>query len=316
MIKKWRTEIDIKPSIKKIDYSRNILLLGSCFSSEIGQKLENYKFQAKHNPSGISFNPISIFELFNEPDTTNGRIVEKDGLYFHYDFHSSIYHENLESLKTLTLSAYENLQEKLKKSDWIILTFGTAIIQETKDGKTVSNCHKQPKENFTKRYLSVEEIVKSFSKFRKKINPNTEILLNVSPIRHTREGISENQLSKSILRVACAQIEEQYANVYYLPSYEVMIDELRDYRFYKEDMIHPSKEAVEYIFELFLENYFSETTIREVKNVRNLLLAINHRPINKKSKAHELFLKELIIKLEHSNHDFSKEIATIKNIKS
>ena len=312
MTKKWQTTINLKPSLKKIDYSSNILLLGSCFSTEIGQKLENLKFRANHNPSGISFNPISIFQLFNQPDTSNKRIVEKDGLYFHYDFHSSISDEKSESLKTHILYAYRNLHEKLTESNWIILTFGTAIIHETKDGKAVSNCHKQPKENFKKRYLSVQEIIESFSKFYEKTTPNTEILLNVSPVRHTREGISENQLSKSILRVACAQIEAEYANVNYLPTYEVMIDELRDYRFYKEDMIHPSKEAAEYIFSLFLENYFSQTTIKEVKDVSTLLSAINHRPINENSKGHKIFLKELITKLEHSKHNFSKEIASIK----
>lgn len=312
MNKEWQTKVKIKPSIEKIDYTSNLILLGSCFSSEIGKKLMELKFNVALNPGGISFNPISIFNQFKKLDLEDDRIVEKDGLFFHYDFHSSINHETTLGLAALLHRTQDILLSRIKSCNWLIITLGTAIVHETLDSKVTANCHKQGKNLFNKRYLTVKEITDSFQKFYSQINADTTILLNVSPIRHTKEGLENNQLSKSILRVACSEISAKHKQVHYLPTYEIFIDELRDYRFYKKDMIHPSEEAVDYVFALFLENFFTLETCHEVKTVSKLIEELKHKPINKHSVAYKKFKQRLLKKLGESRHNFSQEIEHLK----
>lgn len=315
---KWRTEIQIKESREKYGYNHHFLLMGSCFSDEIGQRLYSNKFQPCVNPFGTIFNPIVLFEKIEKRDSiidAQHFIQEKD-LVFHYDYHSQFCGTSQQELIKKINLANQNLKDSIQKANVLVLTLGTAFVHTLKKtDKIVSNCHKQPSVNFTKRLLSVEEIVTSFKKLLHSFDTPPKIILTVSPVRHTKEGISENQLSKSILRVACSEICRLTDQIDYFPSYEVMIDDLRDYRFYKSDLIHPTTEAVDYIFEHFITTYFDKKSIDLLEKVKKINLDLSHRTEFKHSMSHQKFLQNLVQKLEVLNQtlDFNKEINHVKS---
>jgi hypothetical protein len=205
----------------------------------------------------------------------------------------------------------------LESTDVLILTLGTAFVHELKDSNTiVSNCHKQASQLFQKRLLSVEEITSQFDSIYHNINPKTQIVLNISPVRHTKDGMAENQLSKSTLRVACSIIESKYKNVSYLPTYEKMIDDLRDYRFYKEDLIHPNNQSVEIIFKEFSNSFFTKEAIALMQEVKKIQIGLNHRSLFDKSMSHQQFLSKLKAQIIELNKeiDLSSELQKIEEL--
>lgn len=303
---KLQLNFEIQPSKAKIGLQSNIVTIGSCFSENIGNQLIDNKINTSANPFGTVFNPSSIFKILNqtisrtEPDSEH--FLENEGQYLHYDFHS----KNNSSEKELLKNELENLQstvfEKLQTADFLIITFGTAFAYqflETK--KYVANCHKMPANFFRKDLLHVKHICQEFEQFYKKIktpNPKINIILTVSPVRHTKDGIPENQTSKSILRAACHYLCTDFADVQYFPAYEIMMDELRDYRFYEVDLIHPNKQAVDYIFERFASAYFDENLQNFILNWKRIKTELHHRPFNEKTTNHQNFLRSLLQKLE------------------
>jgi hypothetical protein len=319
----FRTELNIDPFSEKISHHSKILTIGSCFSQVIGEKLSKNKFETLVNPFGTIFNPVSILRLLKAAMTNDLSItdssVENKEAWFNYHFHSELYGTTREELNSKLKEKLIKVQEHLLLSDTILITLGTAFVYKLKSSnEIVANCHKVPSDNFNKELLSVEEIVASFTKFIKllkseKLKPR--IILTVSPVRHIKDTLSLNSLSKALLRAACHQLSESFPEVLYFPSYEIMMDDLRDYRFYKEDMIHPTEVAEEYIWNKFSDTYFEKSTKDIIKNWSVLSKALQHRPFREDSAEHKKFLKETLTKLELLNTkiDLQKEIDSLRS---
>lgn len=283
-----------------------ILTLGSCFADVVGHQLKAYKVNTEVNPFGTLFNPLSIFKIVSPTySRADERLyVQNSEAWVHYDFHSQFSGNSKDELSESINEKLINTQSYLsaQNSQFLLLTFGTSFIYKLLQPQTyVANCHKMPKNLFEKILLSVKDICKAFAILHqelKEINPNLRIVLTVSPVRHTKDGMAENQVSKSILRAACHYLTTDYQDVEYFPSYEIMMDDLRDYRFYKPDMIHPNEVAEQYIFEKFSETYFDDKLKDFIKIWQPIRKALNHRPFNEKSDIHQQFLRKLLGDLE------------------
>jgi hypothetical protein len=319
----FRTEIPSPTPGFNVDIKTPVLSIGSCFANDIGQRLADYKFSITTNPGGIIFNPCSIFDLLemalqNQPATDHA-ILQRDGVFLSHKFHSEIRSTTEAGLLLQIESAKKALRDSIQQSGLIILTFGTAWVYKLKkDDTLVANCHKVPQKQFSKTLLSVEDITERFRALKKEIsliNPQTKFLLTVSPVRHLKDTLALNSVSKSVLRLACHQLTAQYEEVDYFPSYELMMDDLRDYRFYERDMIHPTGQAVDYIWQKFTEAYFTPSSLAFAADWSQIRSAMQHRPFNPDSAAHQKFLKDLLKKVE--NHrgtvDVAKELSAIKS---
>jgi hypothetical protein len=314
----FRTIVDPKKSELKISHSTPIMMLGSCFAENIGQRLKQYKFNIDLNPFGITFNPVSITQSLNrivlaQPFSEN-ELFQHNGAWHSFMHHGSFSNTD----KTLCLSAINERvnysSNFLKTAQYLILTFGTAwVFYEKEANCPVNNCHKVPGSKFSRRLLKVEDIVKTYTNLiseLKKLNPQIKIILTVSPVRHLADGAEDNQVSKSILRLA---INELCNNglVSYFPAYEIMLDDLRDYRFYAEDMVHPSALAVDYIFTKFSETYFCKETVKLNSDITSISNAFSHKLFNPKSEHSKAFASktlQLIASLEQkASLDFSVE---------
>jgi hypothetical protein len=243
--------------------------------------------------------------------------LEQQGRFFHYRVHSSISANKKIQLWDRIEASQSLTQKYLTQASHIFITFGTAHIYELKSGgKQVANCHKQPQSLFIKKLMSLDEMKAHFEKFhalQKEKNPEAEIILTVSPVRHSKDGIPENQVSKSLLRVLAHQLTEEYENVSYFPSYELMMDDLRDYRFYKEDMVHPTPQAENYIWDFFQECFFDKSTVGNVKIIEGIQNSLSHKPFLPGSTAHQQFLQKLLQQMERMtpDFDFSMEIKEV-----
>ena len=301
----FRTKIDIKHSDYKISHSNNIMLIGSCFTENIGTKLNEYAFNTIQNPFGIVYNPQSIcdqiIQLIYNLSIEENELFFQNEQWHHYHFHSRFSNSN----KTDAIVAMNNSLEAghrfLKDADFLIVTLGTAKIYELLQSEgAIANCHKTPKNKFKESFLSndkIFELLKTTLNHLYKFNTNIRVILSISPIRHWKDGAIENLKSKSILNVATHQIIEQYAKVEYFPAYEIIMDELRDYRFYKEDMLHPSDTAIKYIWESFCNTYMSSETMQLNNSILDITNAKNHRPFNEKSEAYSKFINHNYLKI-------------------
>ena len=278
-----QTKVNSKPSEKKIGYQDKILLLGSCFADNIGAKFEEYYFQTTVNPFGTLYNPASIATAINHP-TSSYTILHHNGLWHSMMHHGSFSCPNKEELLQRCEQSRQQLQDALKEATTIIVTFGTAWVYEM-DGQVVANCHKMPADRFVRRCLSVQEIVDIWQPIIQAM-PDKHWIFTVSPIRHLKDGLHANQVSKAILLQAIDHLTQISTTLYhlipsctihYFPSYEIMMDELRDYRFYAEDMVHPSPLAVEYIWQRFVETYMSAATRDEMHVLHQLWRDRHHR---------------------------------------
>jgi len=301
----FRTIINNKPLPYKIDYDKVLFFLGSCFSENIGKRFEERKFHTLINPFGNIYNPISIFEnitrTLNNQEVSNEEIIFSNELYFSFFHHTLLANTNKEAYKTELNKLIDESHKSILSADVLIITLGTAWVYENKSNKKlVANCHKLPSSQFEKRVLNVKEITSSFSdvfKELKKLNPNLKVIFTLSPVRHIKDGIEENNLSKSILRVAIQEIVDYYEDCFYYPAYEIMMDDLRDYRFYEKDLIHPNEQAIDYIWHNFLESCVAENTIEIIKKVEKVLNASNHRPFNKATQSHQKFIEKTLLEI-------------------
>ncbi len=320
----FRTEVHTSDSPIKIDYDSQILTLGSCFATNIGDKLVSGKFSTKVNPLGISFNPLSIFELIEratlEDSDLSDYYLNRDGLFYNYKLHSDFRFETKNEFDRTITSSFNELHKVLSDSSLIILTLGTAYIYERKvDQEIVSNCHKQPSQNFNKRLLTVEEIISGFFEMKEqldKLNSKTQFLLTVSPVRHTKDTLEGNAVSKSILRTACHYISEMANEVFYYPAFEIMMDDLRDYRFYEADLIHPNSQGIGYIWNHFRESFFDEGTEMLYKKWSKLQRALLHKPFNPDSESHKKFLHKIEEELKALSEvlDLKNEINSLQKV--
>ena len=299
------TTVSIPKTEKIISATSNLFLIGSCFSENIGEKLSESNFRACINPFGTVFNPFSLSKLLDisSEKTTyeQSGIDTLDGRYFHYDFHSSLDGKSLDELRSNLNRSCHQAQKKLKTSDIVIITFGSSIVyHHTEIDKIVSNCHKVPGKYFDREILSSDEMVDQMNQTiinLQENNPNVNIILTVSPVRHTKEGLIDNSLSKARLVDLCHQLQNNIEGLFYFPSYEIMIDELRDYRYYDSDLIHPSKLAVDIIWERFTNQYFQESAVEKVKDFAKLNKAVYHRPFDNESDGYRQFCKKQLVEI-------------------
>lgn len=322
-MKLFRTPLKPVPSPKKITLHDAVLTMGSCFAEGIGSRLHQNKFRTSVNPFGTVYNPLSIHHLLemvleNSPVPEQGFIGSR-GMWYHYDFHSVF---SGSSQHELSLSIEETVRKQnqlLPEIKWLILTYGTAWIYERKDtGALVANCHKVPNDQFRKRLVREQELVDSFRRLHQKLSrvaPELNILLTVSPVRHLKDTHELNQVSKSVLRTTCHTLTEAFSNVTYFPAYEIMMDDLRDYRFYKADMIHPSDEAEAYIWSLFADTFFNDRTKELINRWQEIQTALNHKPFHPGSEDHRKFLRNMLKKLKAlpEEMDVSGEVNRILN---
>ena len=308
---KFRTEIEVAPLAERLEYGAKIFALGSCFAENISERLKRAKFSIESNPFGVLFNPFSIANAIERlADARTFAVCDISAgkeSYFSFDAHSSL------DGKTHT-EAFGNLNKavaqgakSLADADWVILTFGTAWVYEH-EGRIVANCHKQPASQFERRRLSVEEIVERYSHLFEGVLHDKKVILTVSPVRHVGDGLQENSVSKATLRLAVEELVAKYENVNYFPSYEILIDDLRDYRYYADDLAHPSKMAVDYVWERFCDVVLADEARTKLGLVEQIVAAAEHRPFNPESEAHKLFCQKMLAKVESmSEIDFSLE---------
>lgn len=308
----FRTKIDIPASETPITHRSRILMFGSCFIENMGKLLIDNKFNVNLNPFGILYNPQSISQAIRFL-LTGKRFTEEDIYEYKGAFHSPWHHGAFSDTdKDRCLNKINNSLDKaendLKNADILIITFGTSYVFRSKDtGVVVGNCHKLPANHFDRYRLDIDTITQYWNKLikeLKEVNPSLRILFTVSPIRHLKDGAHDNQLSKSTLLLAIDKLIQTNPDTSYFPSYEIVLDELRDYRFYKEDMTHPSATAIKYIWERFSETYFDEKTLKAMNEWQKIFLAIRHKPSNAQSDEYKDFLRQTLLKLEAFNKKY------------
>ena len=258
---------------------------------------------------------MSIFKLVDQAVLHESigdiGVVKNQGVYHHLDLHSDLSSMDKEELLTNANKQLQTVGNQLSETAIIIYTFGTAIVYEWKEtGEIVANCHKVPQNKFNRRFLEIDEIIHAFKvnyNLLKNMNKQVRFILTVSPVRHQKESFEQNNVSKSLLRIACEKIVSEYANVDYFPAFEIMMDELRDYRFYAEDMLHPNTIATEYIWQKFQEVYFDEGLKQFIRKWEKVRKALAHRPFNINSEQHQVFIQKTISLLEEFKHQVDIE---------
>lgn len=290
IIKPTNTDIEI-------DYKSKVCFLGSCFSDSISEKFNNARFEVLSNPFGVAFNPLSIANQLVENDF---RIFETNQRFKSWNYHSILNSKSKQELENTIKFKKDNLRNFIKKSDVIFVTFGSAWVYELiDDGEIVANCHKESQHKFRKRLLNVSEIVEKWKNIIKN-NSLKKWVFTVSPVRHWKDGVRENNVSKGILHQAIQELLG-LENVSYFPSYEIVVDELRDYRFYKEDMLHPNDLAVDYIWDYFKNTYFTTISKEQVSRVEQLKRNLEHKPFDEESESFINFQKKNEIEKEKVN---------------
>ncbi len=302
----FRTEFPIQPFEHKISYGSKILMTGSCFSEHISGRLSELKFNILSNPFGIIYNPISqaaeLIRVVEGKPVEHDELVFVNGTYRHFDFHSKFAHADKQAAIAKMNHAIETAHDFLKRATHLVITFGTSVAYQLKDsGHIVANNHKLPASQFNKIQLSVNEILKAWQpalEGLKQLNGRIKLLFAVSPVRHIKDGIVENQLSKSILIAAVHQLISELSSAYYFPSYEIMMDDLRDYRFYRSDLIHPNEMAIEYIFEKFKLSCIDEQAYQLMEDISSIRQAMMHQPFFPASKEHLDFKDAIFRKVQ------------------
>ncbi len=322
----FRTEINPKPFKKKIEHDSDVIFIGSCFSENIGNKFKESRLPVLINPFGIIYNPMSVVNTLQAIITN--KIYTENDLEYHNDLWLSFDHHSIFS-DTSRVNCLQKINDKchkshnyLRNSQFIFITFGTAWVYQLKESnRLVSNCHKYPADSFNRYILNIDEIVNVYKKTLTELlvfNPNLNIIFTVSPVRHWKDGAHNNQLSKSTLLLAINQICELFESCHYFPAYELLMDDLRDYRFYTDDMLHPSNSAIEYIWSKFENCFFSSSTLDYKNEMLKLDKAIKHKPFNPASESHQQFLKKQITRIKdmmskYPKADLSEDLAFLES---
>lgn len=306
----FRTPVEWHGESEEIKYSDHVLLMGSCFAENVGGLLLENKFSCDVNPFGILYNPLSIAKALRQ--MLDGKVYTMDDLFdsggqWHsWMHHSSFSSADADECLNRINSRLEKAASALPRTSWLVMTWGTAFVYE-KDSEVVGNCHKQPDRLFTRRLLDVDTICGEWNdtlREAKQRFPGLKVMLSVSPIRHLKDGLHGNQISKSVLLLAIDRLCRELDFCHYFPSYEIVMDELRDYRFYAEDMLHPSPLAVKYIWECFCSTYMSKDTQRVMKEWADIQKGLAHRPFNPDSDAYRRFLSQIVLKIEELKEKF------------
>lgn len=296
-----------------ITHEQELILVGSCFSNHIGNKLSGLGFKVLINPCGIVFNPVSILQTLqfvNKPELfTEEFVFEYNNLWHSWMHHGSFSNTNKQLLVQNIKNTLQQANSIFKKCDVIIITPGTAFIYVLKNNSqtVVANCHKVPQQTFKKLLLSPTQATEALLKTTeiiKQNNPNTRIIFTVSPVKHLKDGLHQNNISKGILHYAVQEVCQTFSDVYYFPAYEIVNDELRDYRFYDTDFAHPNDLAINYVWEKFTETYFNKKTVDLIEKIEQVKSMAQHKPINVNSPQHALFKENLKQKTEALLQEF------------
>ncbi|MFT3980715.1 MAG: GSCFA domain-containing protein [Ferruginibacter sp.] len=315
----FRLAFTPKPFDTKLKHPDKLFLAGSCFTEQIGQKLAAHKFRIIDNPNGILFNPVSIarsvISYIEDKRYSATDLFYQNELWGSWEHHtkfSSV--DQAEALDTINRSQ-EAAHKFLREADWLLLTLGSAFVYELENRQVVANCHKVPTDKFTKRLLSPEEVITTLDTLihrLKNFNPSLKIIFTISPVRHLRDGFVENNRSKATLIHAVHHLVDKFDGLFYFPAYELVLDDLRDYRFFAEDMVHPNYAATNYVWEKFVQACIDEPSQQLMKEINSINAAMHHKAFNPASEAHRKFLQTNLEKTErladqHPYIDFSKE---------
>ena len=321
----FRLEFTPKPFATKINHQHKLFLAGSCFTEQIGSKLAAHKFRIIDNPNGILFNPVSIAKSvisYIDNKTYRGEdLFYNNELWGSWEHHTKFSNIDKEVSLQLINESQQAAHQFLKESDWLLLTLGSAFVYELENNQVVANCHKVPTDKFKKRLLPVDEVITTLDTLiyrLKQFNPSIKIIFTISPVRHLRDGFVENNRSKATLINAVHHMVDKFEGLYYFPAYELIIDDLRDYRFFAEDMVHPNYAATNYVWEKFVNACIDETSQSLMKEINTINAAKNHKAFNPASAAHKKFLQTNLAKAktlaeEHGYIDMSGEIEYFQN---
>ena len=318
----FRTHVEIPKPGFQISHQSKIQMLGSCFTETIGEKLQHNKFKADINPFGIIYNPMSVFQslemLLSGKQFLENELEFYNNLWFSYYHHSDFSCPGKDQCLEKINKRLIQSREILKSSDILKITFGTSwVFRHKKSDKVVSNCHKIPASEFIRHRVTTDEIVSVYDDLIRRIsslNPGLQIVFTISPVRHWKDGAHGNQLSKSLILLAVDKLVQMFGHCYYFPSYEIILDELRDYRFYAEDMLHVNETGTNYVWQRFLDTFCASETLDLIKKTKEILQAKIHRPNNANSKEYCEFLKKnlkkaLELKEKYPYLDLSDEIS-------
>jgi len=322
---KLQSQLEPKPLGLELNHHSKLIFIGSCFAEHIGEKLRHLKFNCQINPLGISYNPVSLLSLMqrslNDERFLLEELLHHNERHFSFDLHSSFSNSNAIDFLKKANDQLELQLQQLQTADCLFISLGTAWVHIFKQkGILVNNCHKLPAAEFEKSLLSVSDVVGAWERFYerlKELNPKLKVIFTVSPVRHLKDGFRENQLSKSILHLAVEKIYQKFDNVFYFPSFEIMMDELRDYRYYDRDLVHPNQLAIDLIWEHFQLACLSQKSRQSVVSLEKMQAAIAHRPFDFESQAHLEFLQKLLVDLraftEKTGVDMQAETLEIKS---
>ena len=325
---KFHFDFEIKKLPEPIAHWHRLMLIGSCFTENIGEKLKKYKFNVLENPNGILFNPVSVAEALTSY-VENTQISETDLFQLNEGWHSWNHHsrfsgvspeEALSKINTSTSRAYSYLKE----ADYLMITLGSAWTYVLTDkaanarpGSVAANNHKAPADWFNRRLMTTEEVLRVLDNVIHRLflfNNKLKIIFTISPVRHLREGVVENNRSKAMLIQAVHHLVDKFERLYYFPAYELVIDDLRDYRFYAEDLVHPNYFATRYVWDKFVDACMDGRTKNLMEEIHSINLAFQHKPFNASSEQHKKFLRSFYektkeLKEKHEYLDFEKELA-------
>ena len=314
-------DIQIQSPEEKISYPEKIFLIGSCFTEHIGNRLADLKFPVLQNPNGILFDPLSVAN--NLQSYVCAKQYEASELFHLNELWQSWRHHSIFSGSD-EQSVLDGINEKqneahdfLRSADWIVITLGSSFSYQLKESKQpVANCHRAPAQWFNKHLLEIEETKSALSNAIEALlafNPKLKVILTVSPVRHIRDGVTENNRSKARLIESVHYLVSRFNHVYYFPAYEIVIDVLRDYRFYDVDLVHPNYAATEFVFEKFSSHFISPQSLEMMEDIRKFMTAYRHKPFQPQTSAHKAFLRSNLERLQafqqkNPQLDFSKEI--------
>jgi hypothetical protein len=287
----------IKPFESKLNYKQKLLFVGSCFAENIGELMQQSKFDTVLNSHGIIYNPqsisIAIQRYISNELYTEGDLFYANECWNSWEHHSRFSHPNKETCLAELNTQLNTAHHQLKQADWLFITLGSSFIyKHIESNQLVGNCHKVPQQQFEKLFLNSLDVIAEYKILIEKLkdfNPKLKIVFTVSPVRYVRDGVVENNLSKAHLLATVHQLVNDYSNLYYFPAYELVIDDLRDYRFYKADMVHPNQQAIDYVFQKLKEALFDSETIDAFEKVNDILRASAHRPFNNDSEEFKKF---------------------------
>jgi hypothetical protein len=303
-----QTIVPMSTSECVISYDAKIVLLGSCFSENIGEKFQWYKFQSMNNPFGIMYHPLAIENIcrraINDEWFTESDVFYHQSLWHSFEVHSVMNHPDRDVFLELLNDALKTFKKTLSQASHLIITYGTAWGYEHFESQMlVANCHKVPQNYFSKKLLTVRQIEQSIANtiaLLQTFQPNLKLLFTIAPVRHLKDGFVNNQISKAHLITALHQVIADKIQVFYFPSYEIMMDELRDYRYYATDMIHPSSLAIDYIWEKFMQTHMDAATRQWMKKIEKIQMGLQHRPFNPDTEAHLKFKEDLNQKIKEA----------------